>query len=184
MCRSFRWSSVCCGFLVLLQLCPCVVDVSAVSACTELAAACTGSQTDDLPGRARVHGRVSASRSCPQRACAAPPCLDGARPEPPSVLSLPLAAWLVQSLCCWLAGGARVLSVCILAAGDLLWDCLRPCGLFCRQPRLLAVLHPGIALPLPVRGITDCPVLLPDLLPDCGPSSPQLRHALSVIECT
>ena len=48
----------------------------------------------------------------------------------------------------------------------------------------LAALHPGIALPLLVRGVTDCPVLLPDLLPDCGPSSPQLRHALSVIECT
>ena len=140
MCRSFRWSSVCCGFLVLLQLCPCVVDVSAVSACTELAAACTGSQIDDLPGRARVHGRVSASRSCPLRACAAPPCLDGARPEPPSVLSLPLAAWLVQSLCRWLFGGARVLSVCP-------WPLVICVGLFasmwlvCRQPRVLAELH-------------------------------------------
>ena len=77
---------------------------------------------DALPGRASVRGRVSASCSCPLRACAALPCLDGARPEPPSVLILVLCCVAVPVLRRWLC--CELGDICLTpAAGD--------CGCVC-----------------------------------------------------
>ena len=47
------------------------------------------------------------------------------------------------------------------------------------QPRLLAVLNCRNVATAVARSVLVCPVLIPALLSDCCPSSPQLRFTIS-----